>query len=114
MVVYPGRCVAVGVTRGYEILAPPRGDDHPVSDVFWRLRERLSHVWFLSMENWLRPKRGAIGVEPEDTKELDGMGYFELSVFSFEITRGLLKAGDMKKIKRARPVNKIFSVFIFN
>ncbi|CAF1867427.1 unnamed protein product [Brassica oleracea var. botrytis] len=34
------------------------------------------------------------------------MGYFELSVFSFEITRGLLKAGDMKKIKRARPVNK--------
>uniref|UniRef100_A0A0D3CJU5 Uncharacterized protein n=1 Tax=Brassica oleracea var. oleracea TaxID=109376 RepID=A0A0D3CJU5_BRAOL len=23
-------CVAVGVTRGYEILAPPRGDDHPV------------------------------------------------------------------------------------
>ncbi|WZZ55289.1 hypothetical protein YC2023_055396 [Brassica napus] len=44
MVVYPGRCVAVGVTRGYEILAPPRGDDHPVSDVFWRLRERLSHV----------------------------------------------------------------------
>ncbi|WZZ55288.1 hypothetical protein YC2023_055395 [Brassica napus] len=44
--------------------------------------------------------------DERDTKELDGMGYFELSVFSFEITRGLLKAGDMKKIKRARPVNK--------
>ncbi|KAH0863744.1 hypothetical protein HID58_080955 [Brassica napus] len=26
-------CVAVGVTRGYEILAPPRGDDHPHSVV---------------------------------------------------------------------------------
>lgn len=46
------------------------------------------------------------------TKELDGMGYFELSVFSFEITRGLLKAGDMKKIKRARPVNKVTYIIL--
>ncbi|KAG2309105.1 hypothetical protein Bca52824_028853 [Brassica carinata] len=40
-------------------------------------------------------------------KELDGMGYFELYVLHFEISRATMNAEDMmRKIKRARPVDK--------
>ena len=45
-------------------------------------------------------------------KELDGMGYFELFLFRVEILHGMLKAEDMKKIKRAMPVNKVKNYII--
>ncbi|KAL0896978.1 hypothetical protein Bca101_080939 [Brassica carinata] len=47
-------------------------------------------------------------------KELDGMGYFELYVLHFEISRATMNAEDMmRKIKRARPVDKASSTTWF-
>ncbi|XP_018463268.1 uncharacterized protein LOC108834431 isoform X2 [Raphanus sativus] len=39
-------------------------------------------------------------------KELDGMGYLELTVFSFEISGAIMKVEGMMKIKRAEEMEK--------
>lgn len=39
-------------------------------------------------------------------KELDGMGYLELTVFSFEISGAIMKIEAMMKIKRAEDMEK--------